>query len=615
MNRTLTIILILLSLLFPAAAQKSPTESQSEKEKAQKELEKLVVDILDSALSDASTLKLARNRAVIFALAGDLYWKFDEKRARDLFRNCEGEIIVAEAESEKEKVDSDDMYAGVFDFSDLRGEILPIVARRDAELALKMLVATRPAKLAAAMNKAADPNTKPDGGMFSFSPERFRVQQEITLEQRFAVLAAEQNPEKAIKLFKDSLEKGLSMSVMPLLEKINQKDPKKASALADDVVRKIADTDLVKKREDLNIAIQMLSFNNLPGRRDPKKKPYRFTDTQIRDIANKLASTFLQSQNSMEVFMAMSNAIAEIEKAVPEKAGLLRQKQADIRKSLPPEMKNFERQSKLWSPTSTPEEIIAELPNLNEFEKTSAYMSLQNKITQIEDETRARKLIEQIPDEKARNQTLERYESERINRAAADGKLDEAKDLIKNLNQKGTQIKKLVALAIQFHRKKTEKDTETAIGLMKDAKQLASEFPEDENELNDLMEIVRGYAVIDPPEAFRIFEPIVEQLNDFVQASAILSKYNKRNQSFRKGELLMPTTGNRWNALLLFRYEAQISLLGKADLGKMNGFADKFQRNDVRTIVKLFTARGFLTEVEKESSENEDDDNMMVIGF
>jgi len=303
--------------------------------------------------------------------------------------------------------------------------------------------------------------------------------------------------------------------------------------------------------------------------------------------------------------MAMSRVIPALEKIVPEKTPLIKQKQAELMKNMPPEVKRMEQQQKIWNQNSTPEEILAILPKLNEFERTSAYMSLNNKIGEIDDEARAKKLIEQIPDEKARNQANESYESAKISRAANNGKLDDAKKLIKNLSQKKTQIQKLVALAIQFHKKNTEKDIETATGLMKDAKALANEFPEDENELNDLMEIVRGYAVVDPPEAFRIFEPIVDQLNDFVQASAILSKYNKRSQSFKKGELLMKVTGYSWDGQLLFRYIDQIQLLGKADLNKMSSFSDKFQRTDARTIVKLFIAQGFLKEEKKDGNESQ----------
>jgi hypothetical protein len=114
------------------------------------------------------------------------------------------------------------------------------------------------------------------------------------------------------------------------------------------------------------------------------------------------------------------------------------------------------------------------------------------------------------------------------------------------------------------------------------------------------MEIVKGYAVVDPDEAFRIFDPIVDQINDFVQATAILSKYNKRNRTFKKGELLMKVNGySSWDGLLLFRYINQIQMLGKADLNRMSSFSDKFQRSDARTIVKLFVAQGFLAEEKK----------------
>jgi hypothetical protein len=111
---------------LPIDSKTSPTESKSEKEKAQKELEKRTLEMIDQAVSDAATLKLAQNRAIVYAIAGDLYWKFDEKRARELFRNSGGEILVANSEADKDKKESDDLYSGVFDFSGIRNDILPI---------------------------------------------------------------------------------------------------------------------------------------------------------------------------------------------------------------------------------------------------------------------------------------------------------------------------------------------------------------------------------------------------------------------------------------------------------------------------------------------------------
>jgi len=615
---SLLLCLVILTSVAVSAQTPSPTPTPVQTEK-QKELEKRVVEMLDQATSDVGTLKLAQNRAVVCAMAGDLYWQFDEKRARELFRMAGNDLINVNIEAEKEKKDAESPYAGIFEFgNDTRNEILPLIAKHDADLALELLVQTRPAKLMEAMAKAALPNAKGDNDMFNFNPDRYRVQQEIALEQRFALLAAEQNPDKAIKLIKDSLAKGISWNVMPLLQKLNEKDPKKAQALADDVVAKIVDTDLTKKFEDLQAAVRFLQGATNPNA--PKtvdEKQFKFTEAHLKDIANKIAATFLQQPIPMplQMTMIMGQVINDLEKFVPERMPNLRQKQTDAVRSMPPEFSRMQQQQKIWNPNSTPEEILANWPKYGEMEKASANMALVNKISQIDDDARAKKLIDQIPDEKTRDQAREAYESARIGRASTAGKLDEAKKLISNLTKKKTQIQKLVVLAIGYFRKDTDKDKETAVGLMKDAKALASEFPEDEDELNDLMEIVRGYAVVNPDEAFRLFEPVVDQINDFLQASAILSKYNKRNRNFKKAELVMHINGNSWDGLLVFRYIRQMQMLGKADLNRMALLTDRFQRSDARTIVKLFVVQGFLRDDKKNDATDEGMSGMMIMDF
>ena len=601
----------------PQTPTPTPTPVQAEKTEKQKELEKRVVEMLDQAIADVDTLKLAQNRAIVFAIAGDLYWQFDEKRARELFRMAGNDLINANIEAEKERKDAESAYAEVFEIGgEARSEILPLIAKHDADLALEILVRTRSTKLVDAIAKSAEPSAKGDGGMFNFNPDQYRVQQETALEQHFALLAAEQNPDKAIKLIKDSLSKGISWNVMPLLKKLHEKDPKKAQSLADDVVAKIVDTDLTKKFEDLQAAIRFLQGATNPNA--PKavdEKQFKFTETQLKDMANKIAATFLQQPVPMplRMTMMMGQVMNDLEKFVPERMPNLKQKQTEAVKSMPPEFSRMQQQQKIWNPNSTPEEILANWPKYNEMERSSASMMLVGKIAQIDDDARAKKLIDQIPDEKARDQAREAYESARIGRASTEGKLDEAKKLISNLTKKKTQIQKLVMLAMGYFRKGTDKDKETAVGLMKDAKALTNEFPEDEDELNDLMEIVRGYAVVNPDEAFRLFEPVIDQINDYLQATAILSKYNKRNRNFKKGELVMRSNGNSWDGLLLFRYINQMQMLGKADLNRMALLTGRFQRSDARTIVRLFVVQGFLRDDKKPESTEGGGTGMMIV--
>ncbi|MCU0240190.1 MAG: hypothetical protein MUC29_12175 [Pyrinomonadaceae bacterium] len=604
-------LFLLVSMTF---AQESPTESQTEKDKKKKEQEKQVLKMLDEAVSEAATLRIPKNRATVYAIAGDLYWKTDEKRSRQLFRDMANDIIASQLELEKEKKDSDDpmmMYSWNFDNS--RDSLLPMVAKHDADFALELLLQTRPAKLTELIAKASQPKPKNESGMFNFDQNQWAVQREIQLEQRFAVLAAEQNPDKAIKLLRDSLSKGITYNVLELLNKINKKDADKAKSLASEVIQKISDTDLTQKREDFGTVSRMLQIaTKTDAPTNPKAKPYKFTDSQIKDLANKVFSTFMQpSVNSMDFAMSFSNVQPILEKLLPEKSAMLKQKQTELNKLVPPEMKQWQDMNKLWNPNSTAEEILEMIPKMNESRREIAYEALGQKISKIEDESRAKKLIDQITDEKYRESANEKYQSAKINRSANAGKLDEAKKLIGGLGKKKNQIKKLVALAMEFQKKKTEKDLETAASLMRDAKAMTNELPEDEDELNDLMEVVKGYAVVNPNEAFRLFDPIVDQINDFVQASAILSKYNKRSNNFKKGELIFRSERDFWGeGLLIFRYIEQMQMLAKADFNRMSQFSDKFQRNDARTIVKLFVAQGFMKE-EKPDDEKQfaDDDN------
>jgi hypothetical protein len=291
----------------------------------------------------------------------------------------------------------------------------------------------------------------------------------------------------------------------------------------------------------------------------------------------------------------ITQAIPTLEKYVPEKIALLKARDAEYKKSLPTEMRSAMNISKAFEPNATPEDLLSQLSKMtSQTEKGMVYPILSQKISQITDEARAKKLIDQIPDEKTRASAQEQFDAARIGRAAAAGKVDEARLLIKAMTNRKIQIQRLVSLAMQVQRTKKDKDIETAKDIMTDAKGLVKEFPDDEDDLADMMEVIRGYTVVDPDVAFRMFEPLVDEFNNMIQAAAVLSKYNKRDKTFSRGEFVMRVNANFGSSVLLFRYVPQLQALGKADLEHMSQLADRFQRTDARTIVKLFVLQGVM---------------------
>lgn len=594
-----TLLLMALFVTSLVTAQDSPSESTTEKEKKKKEIDERVVELLDRAIADAASLRLAQNRATVFAMTGDAYWKYDEKRSRDLFRNAAAELVAYNLELEREKRENSNLYADVFEIvNQSRSDILPLVAKRDPELALELLIQTRSAKLSAAILKSSLPNARSGSDMMNFDPDRQRVSQELALEQQFALLAADANPEKAIKLIKESISKGVSSNVIPLLQKLNKKEPKKAAELGGDVIKKLVDSDLSKSDEDMRAAMSFLQFAYKPPASEGKDKPFAFTEAQIKDLAVKIANTLIQPSRSMTAAILLSQAMPMLQKFVPEKMPYLRQRQAEYDSSMPTEVRNMQQRQVLWDANSTAEDIIEQIPKLNEYEKASAYMALTRKIGEVEDEARAKRLIDQIPDEKVRASLTEQFEAARISRSARDGKLEDARKLIGNLKKKKTQIQRLVALAIDFQKKGGEKDKEIAKSLMKDARLLTSDLPETSDELNDTMEVVRGYAAVEPDIAFKLFEPSIDLINGLLEASAVLARFEPQYASFKKGEIEFRINGQQWNQPV-FRYVLQMQLLAKADLERMMAFADRFTRTDSRTIVRLYVLQGFLKD-EKE---------------
>ena len=583
-----------------ALAQIQPSDSDADKEKKQKELDEKIIQMLDKDVVDASALVLPQNRAAIFAFAGDLYWKFDEKHARELFRNAAAEIVRSNQENEKEKHESADAYADlkeIDDTTDIRYEILPLVAKHDPEMALELLLQTRSAKLAESILRASQPTAK-QATSIGFDSDRYRVREEAALEQQFALLAADENPDKAIKLIKDSLSNGISVNVLALLQKLAKKDDKKASELAGEVVKKLLDSDLSKNLDDMRATQNFLQYSlKPPVQGNTKDKPFTFSDVQIKDLATKLANTLMAPSRSLAFASTLSVAMPIFEKYLPDRVVLLRQRLSELQAGLPPELSTVLTQRR--DPNASPEDILAQIPKMqNEYEKVYAYQAVARKIGEIDDDARAKKLIDQITDEKVKTNIQDQYETARISRAALAGKLEDARKMIGNVTNKKLQVQRLVQLAMEFQNKGGEKDLANAKSLMKEAKALTNESAETEDDIGDVMEVVKGYAVIDPDIAFNMFEPIVDRINDYTQASAMLARYQPRNSSFKKGEILMKVNSNESN-LPFFEYVPQIQRLSKADLDRTNTVADRFARPDARAILKLLVLQGFLKDDKK----------------
>lgn len=605
-KKTFSIFALLLTLCAAVPAQtqtESPTASKDEKEKAKLELERKAFNLAERIASDAALLKIAENRAFLIASAAEILWKQDQKRARALFRNAADELIIANADLEK--IQTNDEFGFVSFYNSPRRTILQMVAKLDADLALELLVATRSAKLNAELAKQAaqipgQPAAKDEPMSVLEGPgnAKFLVQEEIRLEQSFAALAAENDPKRAVKLIRDSLSKGVSSEAVNLVKKLHVKDAEIATSLLSEIAAKVLEADFTKQQSpERQVAVMMLrqfGANTAPAAKesDSKKTPLKLDDKTMKDLAGKLADSLMKT-NNFTALWEFNSSLPLIEKILPERAAALKEKQAALRKTQPADFGGFEALSLLSQPDAAPDKMISEASKMNiGGMRGNLYRNAADKLIAKNEHDRAKSLLTAAPPSKDRDDTLAYVDSKLAEKAAKDGKFDEARALISKIGTKSAQIEQLVKLAVAFHAKGDKDNRETAMKIMGEVRGMVDTTPQSDEEINDLLQVIAGYAQIDTVQAFAILNPLVDQTNELVQASALLAKYQKRQFLFRDGEMLMTAGLGQMRGSLKFTKE--LGMLAAADFDKTRDLTDKFQRSDVRLLAQLIIVQSIL---------------------
>ena len=169
------------------------------------------------------------------------------------------------------------------------------------------------------------------------------------------------------------------------------------------------------------------------------------------------------------------------------------------------------------------------------------------------------------------------------------GKFTEAERLIDEFPE-NARINALSNLANAIYRKNREENKSYAVAVLAKARALVSEKPEDTTEMSNLTQIISAYSAIEPVEAFRLFEPLIPQINELCEAAVIINGF-QRNSNIKQGEFVI-TSGNSWGF-----YGVDFSVLSKlstTDFERVLNLIDSFSRREVRISLKLQLAETVL---------------------
>lgn len=594
----IAIYVLMLLFLSQAAAQTLPSQSsKEEEEKARAELERRVLILLEEVVSDAQMLKLVENRAIVQASAADLLWPRDEKRARAFFRDAL--TGIGDAFGAADRKDSAQVYA-YWMLVQLRHQLLRMVARRDPQLALDLLTATRP------------PLNEDGSQAFGMRD------QELALEQSLASVVAASDPRRALQMAEEALARGVSFSVLGVLRRLQQKDIELAQRFLTSIIKKLPSENPARNpaamftaQELLRNALRPQDASNLNrGQANaPAIKPLSFDDQAKRELAEIVARMALNGAPDTSNILSLKHLMTDLEKLVPERAEQLRQRMAEALKAMPPEMKQWMELEPLLRDGNS-EALLEAAAKAPPQMRGALYSTAAWKIFEAGDMERARHLIADNLSGQEREQALLQIDRRIVTRSLEQGKLDEARKFVARIQSKLGRAAQFSLLAMALMKKGERK---SALELMDETKKLINPQPENQEEINILLVVARAYAAIEPARAFELLEPLIDQANEMISAAALLDRFGSGQGLFRKGEMVL-NPGFVTASNMFTQYGRELGALARADFARTKAVADRLQRTEVRLMARLLLAQSVLSD--RLGTTDEEDAGMgFTLGF
>jgi hypothetical protein len=547
--------------------------------KAQKELEQKALSLLDDVIKDSESFKHAENRIRIRAAAAYILWRYDEARARVLFRESMASLIdLLKEPTDDDPAEARKMFEGP---KQLRAEMLQMLAQRDARLARELLRATR-------------------SGNAREGTEYLDREMDLTL----AAQIASSDPKLAAEIAQDSLSKGFAYQLPGLVTAIREKDPEVAARLASDIMTKLRTEKLDSSREARNVAVSLLQIATQTPEANAKNNTKNATplldQTTLRELTEMVTAEALRSpaQNA-DMLSSLQSMMPVVEKYAPARVGQIRQKASvlvvadedDEAEGVEPvEVSNY----RTLVEKGSADELLSAAPNAPEGMRGMLYQRAASKMMEDGDAERARQIInEKVQDPAQRKRMLAQLDQASAAAAAEQGKVEQTRKMLATLHTNEERVMLLTQLASGAAAKGQKK---IALQLLEEARGMLGQRARNINQLGAQLMVARAYAQLDPSRSLAILEPIVDQLNELLGAATVLGGFFVE-ELVRDDEIMLGPLSMFFSMasnVLLQQYIGDINALVRADFDRTKALVDRFQRDEIRTMMRLMLAQSIL---------------------
>lgn len=575
--------LALTLLLFHSSTAQNPDATPTrEGTEASRELERKALSLLDEVVDGAQMLKRAENRIHIQAIAANLFWTRDEKRARALYK----EAMKGLGEMMSSLDTSDPQYESLVQApAQLRQEILQMIAAHDPQLALEFVRATR-----------QPPSSRPDSG---YAP----TSNELQIELDLACRVARDDPKLALQIAEENMSKGISSTITGLISEIMNKDREGAYKLSNALIRRLRAENLLTNEESASTAASLLGVLNQPGiegstpQNSSKESAPVVSAQAYQELLEMVVTTALKAplrdkingneRNIAQTCLAvLEPMLPQVERSAPSQALALRRKLADYKKTLDPASRYWTENQELMGSGSV-EELLDAASRAPLAARGNIYQQAASRAMAGGDVNRARQIIEDnVSDPSERQQMMANLDQEMFWQTVNEGKIDEARQMLSRRSSDEERVRALVQLAAMTANKG---DKRSAFQLMEEARLLVGHRAGSYSELQAQLQVAHGYAALEPGRSFEILDAQVSQFNEMLTAAEVLNGFDQ--QYFKEGELVPQgsTLGN-----MVTQHINVLALLAKIDFDRTKLVAGRFQRPETRIMAGLSIAQGAL---------------------
>ena len=426
-----------------------------------KAVEKQALELLDSIAQGIPSLRNSGNRIYLTSAVADLLWTTDEKRARALFEIVKQEMVTAAADFDPGDQQS---YNNFEILQQRRRECLDRMARRDPEMALAFLRATRPPSISTNNNQQAN---------------------ETNLELYLAGLLAAKDPEQALRMGREALRKGVSYSLFSLLSQIAAKNKDVAQTLHQEIVDRLRNEDLSKNKEAAGAAWNLLfSF-----------QPPQANEDTYRELVEILASLILSAasntatRNSQNYYNQFQSLMPQLEKYAPARVPMLKQWFQSVKRTVDPNTRMYQELNEL-NQRGTVDDMLALAGKYGPEFQPQIYQQAAWKAMGGGDANRARQIVSEfVTDPVQRRQMLEQIDNQLLWNSVNESKIAEARQLLSKVKSVEQRVQMLVNLATNVANKGDKKQ---ALDLLAEARAMLDSSPANLGKLTAQLQLAQG---------------------------------------------------------------------------------------------------------------------------